>query len=216
VQLCDRGDGSPQSKEEARQKWAHLNGPRGHSRGHVPDVAVFTVPPTLHEYKAYTFANQKVALGLGTAGGGAKASTAEGHVTAFGGTEERLRWENLGVAQRGVVGGETFQRTTGEGYVAAHDGLYADALARGLPVLLCVMETSGAVGTTLAGVLRLLARTATATGATDATRYGLGRASTRSFYAHHIAEMSTAVQVADAIVLDNAAAHEMFAVSMGM
>ena len=50
----------------------------------------------------------------------------------------------------------------------------------------------------------------------DPTRYGLGRASTRSFYAHHIAEMSTAVQVADAIVLDNAAAHEMFAVSVGM
>ena len=35
-------------------------------------------------------------------------------------------------------------------------------------------------------------------------------------YAHHIAEMSTAVQVADAVVLNNAAAHEMFAVSMGM
>jgi hypothetical protein len=61
------------------------------------------------------------------------------------------------------AGGETFQRATGEGYVAAHDGLYADALAKGLPVLLCVMETSGAVGTTLAGVVRLLARTATAT-----------------------------------------------------
>ena len=48
------------------------------------------------------------------------------------------------------------------------------------------------------------------------THRGLGRASTRSFYAHHIAEMSTAVQVADAVVLGNTAAHEMFAVTMGM
>ena len=64
--------------------------------------------------------------------------------------------------------------------------------------------------------IRLLARTAAAKGATDNTRYGQGRASTRSFYAHHIAEMSTAVQVQDAVVLDNAAAHEAFAASMGM
>jgi hypothetical protein len=49
VQLCDRGDGSPPSKDAARRKWAHLN-------RHVPDVAVFTTPPTLHEYKCYTFA----------------------------------------------------------------------------------------------------------------------------------------------------------------
>ena len=78
------------------------------------------------------------------------------------------------------------------------------------------METSGAIGTTLAGVLHLLARAAHARGATDNTHYGLGRASTRSFYAHHAAEMSTAVQVADADVLTNAAAHEAFCVSMGM
>ena len=141
-------------------------------------------------------------------------TTATAAVSAV--TEERLRWENLGVAQRGTADDGAFQRTTGDGYVAAHDGMYADALAKGLPVLLGVMETSGAVGTVLAGVIRLLARTAATKGATDSTSYGRGRASTRSFYAHHIAEMSTAVQVADAIVLDNAAAHVMFTVSVGM
>jgi hypothetical protein len=162
VQLCDRGDSSPQSKEEARQRWTSFNGPRGESRGHVPDVAVFTTPPTLHEFKCYTFANQRAALGHGTAVGGAKASAAEGHVTAFGGTEERLRWENLGVAQRGTAGGAAFQRATGDGYVAAHDRLYADALAKGLRVVLAVMETSGGVSAALEGVIRLLARTAAA------------------------------------------------------
>ena len=190
-------------------------------------MAVFTIPPALHEYKCYTFANQKVALGLGTAEGGAKASTAEGHITAFGGTEERLRWENLGVAQRSTADSGAFQRATGARGTSpcTTDGLTDGArsgsvrgrrLAKGLPVLLCVMETSGAVGTGLAGGIRLLARTAATKGATDSTSYGRGRASTRSFYAHHIAEMSTAVQVADAIVLDNAAAHVMFTVSVGM
>ena len=33
VVLCDRGDGSPASKETARQRWAHVNA------GHVPDIA---------------------------------------------------------------------------------------------------------------------------------------------------------------------------------
>jgi hypothetical protein len=177
---------------------------------------VFTTPPTIHEYKCYTFANKTVALGHGTPEGGAKASTAEGHITAFGGTEERLRWENIGVAQRGDASGGAFQRTTGEGYVAAHDGLYADALRKKLTVHLSVMETSGAINTVLQGILRLLARAASAKGAADNTRYGHGRASTRSFYAHHVAEMSTAVQVSDAIVLGNSAASTMFQATMRM
>jgi hypothetical protein len=43
------------------------------------------------------------------------------------------------------------------------------------------METSpGAVGTVLQGILRLLARAASAKGAKDNTRYGHGRASTHA------------------------------------
>jgi hypothetical protein len=53
-------------------------------------------------------------------------------------------------------------------------------------------------------------------GVADNTRYGHGRASTRSFYAHHVAEMSTAVQVSDAIVLGNSAASTMFQATMRM
>ena len=39
---------------------------------------------------------------------------------------------------------------------------------------------------------------------------GTGRAATRSYYAHHLAEVSTAVQVADAVAIGNAAAHIIF------
>ena len=118
--------------------------------------------------------------------------------------------------QIGTADSGEFQRAAGTGYVAAHDGLYADALAKGLTVHLCIMETSGGLGAALAAILRLLARAAHAKGAIDGTRYGRGHASTRSFYAHHVAEMSTAVQVADATTLENAAAHEMFCITMGV
>ena len=97
-----------------------------------------------------------------------------------------------------------------------HTTRNADALRRKHTFHLCVMETSGAVNTVLQGILRVLARAASAKGAADNTRYGHGRASTRSFYAHHVAEMSTAVQVSDAIVLGNSAASTMFQATMRM
>ena len=42
-------------------------------------------------------------------------------------------------------------------------------------------------------------------GATDNTRYGEGRASPRSFLKHHVANISTAIQAADAQTILNAA-----------
>jgi hypothetical protein len=47
-------------------------------------------------------------------------------------------------------------------------------------------------------ILRLLARQTRLPGATDNTRYGEGRASPRSFLTHHVANISTAIQTADA------------------
>ena len=213
MQLGDRGDGSAQSKEEARRRWMHLNS------GHVPDIIVQSVPPTLYEFKCYTWAVRHPKHGGGSTTGGAysggKPSTAEGHIYAFGGTEEDLRRNSLGAAARGDPS-TAYDRATGTGYVAAHDGAYADALGKGLRVHLCVTETSGAINVVLSSLLHLLARTAAAQGATDNTRYGTGRAATRSYYAHHLAEISTAVQVADAVVIGNAAAHMGFKLSHGV
>ena len=44
-----------------------------------------------------------------------------------------------------------------------------------------------------------------APGATDNTRYGEGRASPRSFLTHHVPNISTAIQSADAQTILNAA-----------
>jgi hypothetical protein len=125
-----------------------------------------------------------------------------------------LRHKNHGLQQRGDPSDPPFQRDTGLGYVAPCDGDYTDAISKGHPVLLCITETSGAVCAAFATLLHLLARAARARGATDNTRYGYGRASTTSFYVHHLSEISTAVQVADAQTIINAAAHEAFLSSL--
>ena len=66
--------------------------------------------------------NQTVTLGVGSA-----ASTAEGHTYAFGNTAESLRKKVFGLTQIGDPGDRAFDRTTGEGFVAACQGQYARA-----------------------------------------------------------------------------------------
>ena len=58
--LCDRGDGSPASKEDAKRRWKWVNAT------HIPDIARVSAPPFGYELKAYTPFNQKVALGHGS------------------------------------------------------------------------------------------------------------------------------------------------------
>jgi hypothetical protein len=65
-------------------------------------------------------------------------------------------------------------------------------------------------------ILRLLARQTRLPGATDNTRYGEGRASPRSFLTHHVANISTAIQAADAQTILNAAGARMLRVSYGV
>ncbi len=65
-------------------------------------------------------------------------------------------------------------------------------------------------------ILRLLARQTRLPGATDNTRYGEGRASPRSFLTHHVANISTAIQAADAQTILNAASARMLRVSYGV
>ena len=81
-------------------------------------------------------------------------------------------------------------RVSGDGWVAAKDGDYADALAKGHTVILLVTESTGAFSADLDRVLRQLARTARASGSIDHTPYGTSRASTRSHYTFHSAAIS--------------------------
>ena len=104
----------------------------------------------------------------------------------------------LGLKQVGSRGDAPHDRVTGAGFVAAHNGQYADALSKGVGVSLLVAETTGALAASLMTILRLLARQTRLPGATDNTRYGEGRASPRSFLTHHVANISTAIQAADA------------------
>ena len=158
------------------------------------------------------------ALGLGSARRGGAPSTADGHFIALGSTEENLRKITVGLAQIGTPDQPPFDRTTGTGFVAAHDGHYSDALTRKPPhpTHLLVTECTGALSPSLILLLHILARTATAKGAQDATVYGESRASPHAFYAHHAAAISAAVQLQDAETLQNAAASLVFAVSMGL
>ena len=73
---------------------------------------------------------------------------------------------------------EQLDRVSGDGWVAAKDGDYADALAKGHTVILLVTESTGAFSADLDRVLRQLARTARASGSIDHTPYGTSRAST--------------------------------------
>ena len=64
--------------------------------------------------------------------------------------------------------------------------------------------------------LRTLARQSRLKGATDYTRYGAGRASSKAFLTHHVANISTAIQVADANSVLAAASHRSLRQSLGL
>ena len=78
-----------------RERHAYLNA------GYVPDIYRLGQPHNLWELKCYSpFATNR-ALGLGSARCGGAASTADGHLFAFGNTEESLRAKVLGLSARG-------------------------------------------------------------------------------------------------------------------
>ena len=162
----------------------------------------------LVEFKAYTPFHVRPALGLGSAKGGAP-STADGWFVAFGNILESLRKRVLGLRQRGRPDEHQLDRTTGRGHVAACDGDYADALQvlqKGFDVLLFVVESTGAVADHGVRFLRSLSKQMKTPGHTDGTVYGSSRLATRSFFVHHLAAVSSAVVLADALTLENTAA----------
>ena len=124
-----------------------------------------------------------------------------GHIIAFGGTREKLIGDVLGLSQRGDPSQPAYNRLTGEGYVAAKDGAYADAIAKGHSTLLLVTESTGAMSDDLVHLLRSLAYHKKVDGHRDTTIYGLGRMSVQSFFQHHMSAISSAIVLADAQTL---------------
>ena len=150
IKLGDKGDGSEASKAATRERHTYLND------GHIPDLYRLGHPHCLWELKCYSpFASTR-ALGRGSRLCGGAASTSDGHLFAFGNTEESLRAKVLGLAARGDPTGPQLNRRTGEGYVAAHAGDYADAIKKGSHVKLLLVETTGAFSLGLDLMLRAL------------------------------------------------------------
>ena len=205
LQLGDKGDGTPAARDEAKRRYAHLNA------HHIPDIIRYSQPTTLYEIKCFAVHTLQPALGHGSVTGGGAASAADGHFIAFGNTLERARTLVLGTAARGSPSDRPLDRTTGLGRVAATDGQYADAIRRGLYVLLLLIESTGAFSPDLTRLLRALAASASATHGADTTVYGASHASPRDFVSHHAAAISNAVVAAESALIRERAAHLDFA-----
>ena len=184
VQLGDKGDGTAASKADARRRYAHLNA------GHIPDIIQGN---TLTEIKCLTPHLVSPALGHGSAAKGGAPSTADGHLIAFGNTLESLIKSTLGLKQRGAEGQRPFDRPSGEGFVAACDGDYADALRKKRSVVLFLTESSGAVESRGVRLFARLGKDVRRKGAVDGTVYGSAATSTRSFFVHHLSAIAAGV-----------------------
>ena len=205
----DKGDGSPAGAADAKRRWAWAND------GHIPDIVRCSAPPYIWEWKCCSPLITSAALGNGSSKCGGAPSTVDGDRFAFGCTEEAMRRKVYGLRQRGKPGERAFDRRSGQGHVAPHDGDYADALRKGHGLLLLMSESTGALGAGLVMLLRTLARTATLPSGSDTTVYGASRASPKAFFPHHLASISSAIVDADAQAVLAKAAHETFMLSLG-
>ena len=166
----------------------------GTSQTSLPRSASPSGSHVLYEVKCYTpFPGTRGALGRGSQKSGGKASATEGHHLAFGNTEEKLLYQILGAPQRGRPTQPPLDHTTGDGYVAAHPGHYADGLAKGHQVVPLISETLGGITPSAVRALRRLHTAASPETHRDGTVYGLARSATHSFFAHHLRLISLAI-----------------------
>ena len=103
----------------------------------------------------------------------------------------------LGAKERGRKRDGAFNHSTGRGWVKAVKGQYADALKKRTHVVPCIIEVFGGMSPHFRAHLRLLAGRSKGPGATDRTRYGRLRGSTRSFMRHHTQQLVKAAVVGD-------------------
>jgi len=153
---------------------------------YIPDVvSIGEDETTLAEIKNYS-----AIVGPGT---GAPACTSlNGHVFAFGNTEERLKHKVLGSRQRGRAVDGAFNHGDGSGYVKAHYGDYGDAIRnRKAKVLLLTYENSGGMSPFTAKQLQRLGRDAKEHGH-DSTNYRASHTA-RSFVPYYAQRMCTAI-----------------------
>ena len=192
VSLGDKGDGTRGSPEAVHSRHAHLNS------GHVPDLISGN---TLWEFKAITPFHPTPSLGYGSQAKGGAPSTADGHFIAHGNTLESITRLTRGLIARGTPTDPPLDRITGKGRVAATDGHYADAINRKNPLVLFLIETTGALSREARAAIAYLHRLTKPKCARDGTLYGTARGATTSFRRHHSTAISSAVIFADAETL---------------
>ena len=127
--------------------------------------------------------------------GGCPASV--GHLLGLGNTEEEYRVLVLGCKARGRQRDGAFNHSTGRGWVKGKAGQYADALRKRSSVVAAIIEAFGGISPHYRAFIRRLADRSKGANATDRTRYGRLRGSTRSFMRHHIQHVVKAAVVGD-------------------
>ena len=210
VRLGDKGNGTPESKTEAKRRHAHLND------GHIPDIYRTGPPHILYEWKCYTPFKGKGALGNGSTRGGGAASMTDGYSFAFGSTLEYLRARVLGQKEMGAPSDPPLNRRTGVGRVDPKPGDYADA--RRATSYTCSALRARALTPEVIRLLHVLDKSAGAADPQghDSTQYGLGRASPQSFFQHNLAAVSCAIVRADALTIRNHAASLAVSLAHGL
>ena len=192
VSLGDKGDGTRGSRDTSTSRHAHLNST------HIPDLISGT---TLWEFKAITPFHPTPALGHGSTRNGGAPSEADGHFIAHGNTLESITRLTRGLVAHGTPSDPPLDRVTGHGRVAAVAGHYADAIIKKNPLILFLVETTGALSLEARAAIAYLHRLTKPRCARDGTQYGTARGATTSFRRHHTAAISSAVILADAETL---------------
>jgi hypothetical protein len=129
--------------------------------------------------------------------GGAPASV--GHKYAFGNTREQYEVKIWGCRRRGRPRDGPFRHSTGGGWVRPVRGAYHDAIfAKRSRVVAAIVESLGGITPSLAKQLHKLELRAKGRMARDDTKYGVSRTSARSYYVHHVQDISCAAVIGDA------------------
>ena len=94
---------------------------------------------------------------------------------------------------------DRWRPTRGRALSAVHTTLVL--FVKRLRVILLLVEATGGIAPAARAHIAKLARRSTGSGATDRTRYGGTRISTKSFYVHHSQMLSKAAVMHDAIAI---------------
>jgi hypothetical protein len=207
IKLGDKGDGTPADKADAQLRYAHLNST------HIPDLIRYGARIDLYEWKCWSTFLDGGSIGLGSTRLGGAAATVEGWKFAFGRLEE-LRTITNGHEARDADNPRPLDRLTGVGRVSRKTGNYSDASSKGHGVHLLVSEPSGACDPATTRLLRDTSKAVGLPGIHDSTVYGSSRASTQSYFYHHLAAISSAIVLSDALTLNNHAATESFQLTL--